>query len=126
MKRYLYILLIFICKLSVAQDVIAGMPDSDTALRWNAVIEIIVILAGGFAVFGVLLQYRKRRRPEDGGSFGVVFAPAVDYQRYPTTKGHTAKNFFTPAMIVFVVLACLGMIEIYFDIPMFRVVGGIG
>ncbi len=96
--------------LSVVQEILINLPDADTALRWNAVIEIILFLVGGFSVFTLLMLHHKRPRIEDTGSFGVIFEPSVDYQRYPTTKGQTVKNFFSPAMVVFVILSSLSML----------------
>lgn len=100
---------------SVVQEILFDLPDVDTALRWNAVMELILFLAGGFSVFALLMLYDKRRRIEDHGSFGVIFEPAMDYQRYPTTKGKTVKNFFSPAMIVFVILSSLDMLIAIFN-----------
>ncbi|MBE6547241.1 MAG: CPBP family intramembrane metalloprotease [Ruminococcaceae bacterium] len=95
--------------LSVLQQILVDLPDADMGLRWSSLVELLVILAGMFSVFGLLMLHRKRRRPEDSGSFGVVFAPSVDYQRYPTSEKQTLKGFFTPSMIVFVILAGLTM-----------------
>lgn len=75
-------------------------------------IDILILTLGIISVCLLLRTEHRKRRPEDEGSFGVLFEAEPDYGRYELTKGKRITGFFHPAMIVFVVLAGVSMASV--------------
>ena len=96
--------------LSVVQETLVNCLEYDAATRWVGGLELAVLLLGAVSVILLILYRRRQVKPEDVGSFGVTFEPALAYEQYPLTRREKLKNFFAPAMIVFLVLSCVMML----------------
>ena len=74
------------------------------------VLELLVMLLGVLSIFLLLRAEKKKRKPEDEGSFGVVFEAEPDYAVYPLSPKVRLRGFFHPVMIVFISLASVTMV----------------
>ena len=97
--------------ISVLQEALLALLKYDLAIRLCSVIELTVMIVGAISVAVLLLVHRKRKKPEDQGSFGVVFEPDLEYASRPITKTKRLRPFFSPTMIVFLVLSCVSMLS---------------
>lgn len=102
-------MLIHFCNnlLSVAQESVNLLVQSDVAIRVNGAIEIAVLILGSVSLVILIAAELRRPRPEDGGSFGKIFEPSLEYARVPTTSQNRLRNIFSPSMTVFVVLSAV-------------------
>lgn len=96
--------------LSVAQEAMLNCLDYDVAVRVSGGLELAVLVLGAISVILLLRHRRRQPKPEEQGSFGVILEPSLTYEEYPLTRGRKLTNFFSPAMIVFLVLSCVTML----------------
>lgn len=96
---------------SVAEEAILHMADYDLAVRLLSVLEGTIMIAGAVSVVILLILRAKRPKPEEHGSFGMVYEPSLEYAARPLTKGKKARAFFSPTMIVFTALSCVSMVS---------------
>ena len=96
---------------SVLQEALLSMENYDLAIRLCSAMELFIVLAGAVAMIILLLVHRNRKKPEESGSFGVIFGPDLEYADRPISKNRRLRSFFSPTMIVFLVLSCVNMIS---------------
>ncbi len=97
---------------SVVQSALVGR--SDVADGVSVALELTIIVVGALSVAILLYRHAKRPRPEDTGSFGVLYEPHADFAEYPVTPGKRIALFFSPAMIVYVALSIMTMVILLF------------
>ena len=96
---------------SVLQEALLSMENYDLAIRLISGIELAIMIAGAVSLVVLLIVHHKRRRPEEQGSFGVVFEPDLEYASRPIVKTQRLRPFFSPTVIVFLVLSCVSMLS---------------
>ena len=100
--------------IAVMQEALMSDPARDFALRLNSILELTVLVLGGVSLTVLLVRRMRRARPEDGGSFGKLYEPGVDFAYVPTTRGAKVRLFFSPSMVVYTVLSVLTMAGTFF------------
>ncbi|MBQ9086257.1 MAG: CPBP family intramembrane metalloprotease [Clostridia bacterium] len=91
--------------IGVLQESMGSMPDQDLATRLNGGLELLVMVLGVISILVLLFLRAKQEKPEENGSFGVIFAPSLTYETHHVTKKRKLYLFFSPTMIIYFVLA---------------------
>ena len=73
------------------------------------IMELAIVVGGAVCAVILLCAERRRKREFKDSGFGVVLEPDEGYTEYPLKGGRATKMFFSPTMIIFVVMACLQM-----------------
>lgn len=99
---------------SIMQTVLLQIPDQNLGNGWYMGIEVVILVMGALSLLYFLRRYLRRPHPEQNGSFGTVLEPHADYAVYPVTRGKRLALLFSPAMIVYVILALAMMALVLF------------
>ena len=91
--------------IGVLQESVGNLVDQDLATQINSGIEIFLMIFGSLSLILLLISKGKKKRPEEQGSFGVVFEPSLAYEEYPITAKRKWSLFFAPTMIIFFVIS---------------------
>ena len=83
--------------------------------------ELGIIVIGAVSMFLLLRREMGKPRPEDTGCFGRIHELHADVAEYPVTSTKRVQMFFSPAMIIYVVLSVLtmGFLTFVFGIAFF-------
>ena len=73
------------------------------------IMELSIVVVGVVCAVILLCAERRRKREFNDSGFGVVLEPEEDNIEYPLNSGRATRMFFSPTMIIFVVIACLQM-----------------
>ena len=98
--------------ISVLQEGAYSMFGDGAALRVINGIELFIVGLGAIFAVILLIRYFRKKKPEDEGSFGVIFDSDMEYAQISLSRGVRLRQFFSPTMIIFTVLSCLNMISV--------------
>lgn len=90
--------------IGVLQESMGSLVEPELATQINSGIEIFVMVTGVLSLILLLILEHRKRKPQETGSFGVVFEPALEYEEYSVTPKQKWSLFFTPTMIIFLVI----------------------
>ncbi len=93
---------------SVVQSALVGRSDMLDGVAMG--VELVILVLGACALAILLVRMRNMTDPEETGSFGVLFEPHADYAEYPVSPKKRVSGFFSPFMIVYIVLSVLTMV----------------
>lgn len=97
--------------ISVLQTVFLQFSNETLGMWLYIGLEALILVSGALSIVYFLRRALRRPRPVQTGSFGRVFEPHADYAVYPVTRGRRVALFFSPAMIVYGVIA-LGLMAL--------------
>ena len=122
---YLYVRTgsLFLCMLthfvnngiSCLQEYWLSLSDRNLAVRLASGLEIFMICLGAVSIVFLMIKQRKRKAPEDEGSYGIIFEPSLDYEERPITKKRKLRLLLSPSMIAFLILSGASMLMMILD-----------
>lgn len=98
--------------LGVIQQIIYQCNTTERANVWMSRMMVAVAVLGMVSI-GVLLIARvvnRKKAPEEKGSFGRIYEPALSYEALPVTKSKKMLHFFSPSVSLFTVIVFSSMI----------------
>lgn len=101
---------IHFCNNSISVIQLALVNRSPLADKIAVGLEMFVIVSGAICLSFLLWRENKKVRPEDTGSFGVVYESQADFAEYPVTRAKRIALFFSPIMIVYLALVATTML----------------
>lgn len=107
--------------LSILQSALYGQSALMSGIAIG--IEFGVIVVGAISILILCCREKKKPHPEDVGCFGVIHEPHADFAVCPVTPAKRIRLFFSPAMIIYVVLSVLTMALLAFVFGMAYFIG---
>lgn len=95
--------------ISVIQQLLFDRMVYERANTICVIMEVSIVALGVICAVILLCSERRRKREFNDSGFGVVLEPDEGYVECPLSGGRATKMFFSPTMIIFIVIACSQM-----------------
>ena len=95
--------------ISVIQQTLFDRMVYDRANKICIIMELSIVVVGVACAIILLCTERRRKRAFDSSGFGVIIEPDEGYVERPLPGRIASKMFFSPTIIIFIIIACSEM-----------------
>ncbi len=95
--------------ISVIQQMLFDRLVYERASQICMIMEAVLVICGVICAVVLLCTERRRKREFNDSGFGVILEPDEGFTEYPLKGGIATKRFFSPTMIIFIVISCSQM-----------------
>lgn len=96
--------------ISVIQQMLVDRMAYERANKICMVMEALIIVGGVICAIILLCTEHRRKREFNDSGFGVTLEPDESYVEYSLPGTRASKMFFSPTVIIFIIIACFQMV----------------